>query len=437
MRGASALGVLRRTVGRCSSLVTSTAANRCFATSRSFSSANAARGSSPSVFAAAGSALGVGLLWAATMQPALAEEEAKGKKGKDDKGGAKDEITEAYENRIRAFSAPEKVFGLFASVTKDGEAQMNPEDFLRALHPTRSKDAPSKRRLAAAKRLFQLVDLNGDGLISYHEYIFFMTMLSLPASRFKIAFEMFDIDGNGTLDQKEFASMIEVLKSKSSMGKSSKSDVVSSSNKVKGAKTKAAQSEKGKYPVLFGAHGTKTLTFSRFSGFLENLQADLVTLEFESFGPDKDGSISAADFATSLIAHVYPKQTKTYMKRIGALDSDIRVSYQDFLAFEKMLSQLDDIEVAINTFSAANGGFGKEHLLHAAKVVAGVKLEPALVDIIFDIFDDDKSGTLENEEFISVMGVRRFHGASRRRNVDVGAFVGCCRTCYTDNLTLS
>ena len=72
-------------------------------------------------------------------------------------GGAKDEITEAYENRIRAFSAPEKVFGLFASVTKDGEAQMNPEDFLRALHPTRSKDAPSKRRLAAAKRLFQLV----------------------------------------------------------------------------------------------------------------------------------------------------------------------------------------------------------------------------------------------------------------------------------------
>jgi Ca2+-binding EF-hand superfamily protein len=38
-----------------------------------------------------------------------------------------------------------------------------------------------------------------------------------------------------------------------------------------------------------------------------------------------------------------------------------------------------------------------------------------MVDIIFDVFDSDKSGTLENDEFISVMQVRRFHGAGRRR----------------------
>ena len=39
-----------------------------------------------------------------------------------------------------------------------------------------------------------------------------------------------------------------------------------------------------------------------------------------------------------------------------------------------MLSHLEDIEVAINTFSAANGGFGKKHLMHACKVVAGVQV---------------------------------------------------------------
>jgi hypothetical protein len=39
-----------------------------------------------------------------------------------------------------------------------------------------------------------------------------------------------------------------------------------------------------------------------------------------------------------------------------------------------MLSHLEDIEVAINTFSAANGGFGKTHLMHASKVVAGVQV---------------------------------------------------------------
>ena len=43
------------------------------------------------------------------------------------------------------------------------------------------------------------------------------------------------------------------------------------------------------------------------------------------------------------------------------------------------------------------------------------QLNETLVDIIYDVFDSDKSGTLENEEFISVMQVRRFHGTSRRR----------------------
>lgn len=410
---------------------------RWFATSgRAFSSAQAPTGSSAAIFAGVGSALGAGFLWAATNKPALTEEEGKGKRGAKDEDGIKSSVTEAYENRIRAFSSPEKVFQLFATAQKDGEAHMHPTDFIRSLHPTRNKGEASKRQVAAEKRLFQLVDLNGDGLISYHEYIFFMTMLSLPPSRFKVAFEMFDLDGNGSLDQKEFASMIGVLKAKSAMGASSHSSAVSSSNKVKTAKSKEAQTKISRYPVLFGLRGTKTLAYSRFSGFLEQLQADLVTLEFESFGPVEE-SITAADFATSLVSHVYPNQYKGYMKRIKLIDESTRVTYQQFLSFEKILANLDDIAHAINHFSAAHGGFGKEHLVHAAKVVAGVKLDAELVDIIFDVFDSDKSGTLENDEFISVMQVRRFHGTSRRRTLDVGAFMGCCRNCFVDNLTLS
>ena len=40
-----------------------------------------------------------------------------------------------------------------------------------------------------------------------------------------------------------------------------------------------------------------------------------------------------------------------------------------------MLGALDEIEIAINTFSDAHKGqFAKEHLLHASKVVAGVQV---------------------------------------------------------------
>lgn len=40
-----------------------------------------------------------------------------------------------YENRLRELSSPEKVFEYFASVQRDGEWFMTPDDFFRAITP--------------------------------------------------------------------------------------------------------------------------------------------------------------------------------------------------------------------------------------------------------------------------------------------------------------
>ena len=37
----------------------------------------------------------------------------------------------------------------------------------------------------AAKRLFQMVDMNGDGLVSFHEYVFCLTVMAIPEAKFK------------------------------------------------------------------------------------------------------------------------------------------------------------------------------------------------------------------------------------------------------------
>jgi hypothetical protein len=47
----------------------------------------------------------------------------------------------------------------------------------------------------------RLVDLNGDGLISYEEFMLFSTLAAIPASKIRIAFQMFDADGSGEIDR--------------------------------------------------------------------------------------------------------------------------------------------------------------------------------------------------------------------------------------------
>ena len=51
---------------------------------------------------------------------------------------------------------------------------------------------------------YSLVDQNGDGLISFGEYMFFITVLAIPESDFDIAFRALDENGDGVLALSEF-----------------------------------------------------------------------------------------------------------------------------------------------------------------------------------------------------------------------------------------
>lgn len=134
-----------------------------------------------------------------------------------------------------------QVFEYFASAEKpDGELLMRPADLMRAVVPVFppseshfvregyliGERAPGELRCAPSE-FFMLFDVNEDGLISFREwvfnvsltlflwtmvllpmvlklknwflnrYIFFVTLLSIPETSFSIAFKMFDIDHNG------------------------------------------------------------------------------------------------------------------------------------------------------------------------------------------------------------------------------------------------
>ena len=60
--------------------------------------------------------------------------------------------------------------------------------------------------------------LSSGGLISFSDYIFLLTVLSTSRRHFEIAFKMFDLNGDGNVDAKEFEVVTNLMKNQSSMG---------------------------------------------------------------------------------------------------------------------------------------------------------------------------------------------------------------------------
>ena len=56
------------------------------------------------------------------------------------------------------------------------------------------------------------------GLISFSDYIFLLTVLSTSRRHFEIAFKMFDLNGDGNVDAREFEVVANLMRSQSSTG---------------------------------------------------------------------------------------------------------------------------------------------------------------------------------------------------------------------------
>ncbi|KRX76428.1 Calcium uptake protein 3, mitochondrial [Trichinella sp. T6] len=103
-----------------------------------------------------------------------------------------------------------KRFFEFSSFNCEGKAYMSPFDFMQSLTSKASpealqltKETPSVT--SSSCTFFR--DANHQGLISYFDYLFLLSLLSEPESRFRIAFDLFDQNKDGKLEMDEFYSM--------------------------------------------------------------------------------------------------------------------------------------------------------------------------------------------------------------------------------------
>ncbi|KAK6248303.1 hypothetical protein QUC31_019868 [Theobroma cacao] len=356
-----------------------------------------------------------------------------------------------YEKRIRLQSPPEKVFNYFASHrTPAGDVLMTPADLMRALVPVFPPSESNRVRegflrgervpgelCCPPSQFFMLFDTNNDGLISFPEYIFFITLLSIPESSFSVAFKMFDHKNDGEIDKEEFKKVMALMRAQNRQGACHRD------GRRLGLKGTQPVENGGLVEYFFGRDGKTCLKHDTFVQFLRDLHDEILKLEFAHYDYKIHGTISAKDFALSLVASAEISHINELLDRVDKLDNeshlrDLRITFEEFKNFAELRKRLQSFSLAIFSYGKVNGVLTKKDFQRAASQVCGIAITDSVVDIIFHVFDANRDGNLSSDEFVRVVQRRERSNSQPRADTKglISCWLSCATNCSTSKLLL-
>ncbi|XP_051810234.1 calcium uptake protein 3, mitochondrial isoform X1 [Acanthochromis polyacanthus] len=365
----------------------------------------------------------------------------------------------SYENRFR----------LFSSVECDGQLYMTPLNFIESV----TLNEPKSRRVwksLTKKELDKMLadtppvwkgssnlfrNLRERGVISYTEYLFLLCILTKPHAGFRIAFNMFDADGNEMVDKREFLVLEEIFRKKKDRKEVAEDmqRLDQQSLQLYGHHTPQPHSvlkkdgqhveARGMWDVLrrgtsqvlfsdltenvdektettllvhfFGKKGKAELKFEDFYKFMDNLQTEVLEIEFLSYSKGMP-TISEEDFARILLRYTNVDDVTGYLENVRhSIPDEKGITFEEFRSFFQFLNNLEDFAIAMQMYNFANRSIGQEEFTRAVYVATGIKLTHHLVNTVFKIFDEDHDGKLSHKEFIGVMKDRLHRGEGGMR----------------------
>ncbi|KAF1758069.1 hypothetical protein GCK72_014527 [Caenorhabditis remanei] len=346
-----------------------------------------------------------------------------------------------YEDRLRLYSTPDKIFRYFATlkiIDPDDESGrifevfMTPEDFLRSFTPgvmqprrwgldsfkAYNPEKHKRHKFSDPNSIFY--KLGENGLINFSDYLFLMTLLSTSHADFALAFKIFDVDGNGALDKEEFTKVQQLIMSQTTVGQRHRDHVTPNSSF-------RVETNSALETYFFGKDGKGSLSSEKFIEFQERLQHDILKMEFERRDAmdSLDGLITEESFAQLLLLHaqIAEKKQKHMLKRVKRRfkgEESKGVSFEETKAFFEFLYHIDDVDIALHFHKMAGMSIDAKLLKRVAVKVTGIPLSDHVVDVVITLFDDNLDGKLSHEEMVAVMRRRMRRGLERPR--DTGLF---------------
>ncbi|GMT25072.1 hypothetical protein PFISCL1PPCAC_16369, partial [Pristionchus fissidentatus] len=374
------------------------------------------------------------------------------KKKKRAKNGFRERRIIQYEDRLRMYSSPDKIFRYFATLkmtteNSDGKTYdqvlMTPEDFVRSFTPGVMQ--PRKYGLdkfkvydpTKKKHIFSDVGsifyhLGENGLITYSDYLFLMTLLSTSPKDFELAFQIFDVNGDGALDVNEFRRVQELVMSQTMVGQKHRDHSI-----AKTCFQESSNSVLERY--FFGPDRKGKLAAAKFLEFQARLHRDVLHMELtrrslEEGREEGEEMISYESFAHMLIqyAELSEKKKRMMLKRLKRRmirSMDDGVSFDEVQAFFNVLFHIDALEAALHFHRMAGMSMSARDLERIIKKISDVDLPEDVVFVAVTIFDENGDGKLSNDEFVAVVRRRLQRGLERPRDTGLFRFIEAAAEC--------
>ncbi|XP_068600419.1 calcium uptake protein 2, mitochondrial [Brachionichthys hirsutus] len=338
---------------------------------------------------------------------------------------------EEEEAAVPQLSARRVRFNQFASVGFEQEPYMTPRDFLfsvmlekvdrklqkRILTPQEVEDMLMfTSKVGPGNDLFRT--LGDNGLISYTDYLFLLTILTKPRTGFRIAFKMLDVDGNEQVDRKEFLTLKKILgKSKRRAPKDGAEKPVDEGGEV----NTTLQA------YFFGKNGQNKLQYQQFFRFMEDLQAEVQEMEFLQFSKGMD-TMRREDFAEWLLHYTNEEDNELYWENMRKkISSGQSITFEEFKVFCLFTNNLEDFAFSMKMVTGANRPVGMAQLKRAVRIATGHDLSENVLDTVFKLFDMDGDNRLSHKEFIGVMTDRVLRGLKVQHQSGLSGYWKCVK----------
>lgn len=260
-----------------------------------------------------------------------------------------------------------EIFNKYASKEIDGEKFMTATDFVQkylGLFTDQHYNEESVKLLAG------IVDTSKDGLISFPEFQAFEGLLCVPDALYKTAFQLFDTNGNGMVTFDEFVEVMRKTVLLQKLPFNMDGDFVK---------------------LYFGKDKKRLVSYTEFSQFLHDFHEEYAVEAFRRYDKNGTGFISALDFQDIMVnikSHLLTKEVRANLvAAAGGGSGGHRVSFPFFMAFNSLLNNMELIKrIYLNaTGGHRNVEVTKEEFLHSAQMMS--QITPLEVDILFLLCD--------------------------------------------------